>query len=131
MKWATSLSVGFGSALGGLSRFYFDAFLLSFAWANAYTSLFLINMLGSFFIGFFLIRSQMMVNEAAKVHWNFWCVGFCGGFTTFASFVFLLLEGLFNASALDTGIYATFSVLGGLLALVTGLIVGQKLLAKS
>jgi hypothetical protein len=36
-----------------------------------------------------------------------------------------------NASALDAGLYATFSVLGGVLALVTGLIVGQKLFAKS
>lgn len=130
MKGSILLAVGLGSALGGLSRFYADTFLLSFVWANTYTSLFLINMLGSFLIGLFLIRSQRMDDDSAKIHWHFWGVGFCGGFTTFASFVFLLFEGLTNASALDSGIYATFSVLGGMLALVTGLIVGQKLLAK-
>lgn len=130
MKLSALLRVGFGSALGGLARFYTDTFLMSFTWANVYASLFLINMLGSFLIGLFLIRSQRLINESAKMHWNFWGVGFCGGFTTFASFVFLLFEGLMNASALDAGIYATFSVLGGLLALVAGLIVGQKLLAK-
>lgn len=126
-----ALAVGFGSALGGLSRFCADTFLLSFAWANAYTSLFLINTLGSFLIGLFLIQSQRRGNDELKLYWYFWAVGFCGGFTTFASFIFLLYEGLMNASALDAGIYATFSVLGGLLALVSGLIIGQKLLAKS
>ena len=131
MKGSILLAVGLGSALGGLSRFYADTFLLSFVWANTYTSLFLINMLGSFLIGLFLIRSQTIDDDSTKIHWHFWGVGFCGGFTTFASFVFLLFEGLTNASALDSGIYATFSVLGGMLALVTGLIVGQKLLAKS
>ena len=131
MKGSILLAVGLGSALGGLSRFYADTFLLSFVWANTYTSLFLINMLGSFLIGLFLIRSQTMDDDSAKIYWHFWGVGFCGGFTTFASFVFLLLEGLSNESALDSGIYATFSVLGGILALVTGLIMGQKLLAKS
>ncbi|MDC3132389.1 CrcB family protein [Opitutae bacterium] len=131
MKGSILLAVGLGSALGGLSRFYADTFLLSLVWANTYTSLFLINVLGSFLIGLFLIRSQTMDDDSAKIYWHFWGVGFCGGFTTFASFVFLLLEGLSNESALDTSIYATFSVLGGILALVTGLIMGQKLLAKS
>ena len=131
MKGSILLAVGLGSALGGLSRFYADTFLLSFVWANTYTSLFLINVLGSFLIGLFLIRSQTMDDDSAKIYWHFWGVGFCGGFTTFASFVFLLLEGLSNGSALDSGIYATFSVLGGMIALVTGLIVSQKLLAKS
>ena len=130
MKLSALLSVGLGSALGSLARFYTDTFLMSLNWANVYASLFLINMLGSFLIGLFLIRSQRLIDESAKIHWNFWGVGFCGGFTTFASFVFLLFEGLMNGSALDAGIYATFSVLGGLLALVTGLIVGQKFLAK-
>ncbi len=131
MKLPVSLSVGFGSALGGLSRFYADSFLLSIASANVYTSLFLINVFGSFLIGFFLIRSQGASDEGAKLNWYFWGVGFCGGFTTFASFVLLLVNGLMNASAMEAGIYATFSVLGGLLALVTGLIIGQKLLLKS
>lgn len=131
MKCVAPLAVGLGSALGGLSRFCLDTFLLSFAWANVYTSLFLINILGSFLIGLFLIRSQMLKDDNAKVHWYFWGVGFCGGFTTFASFIFLLYKGLANASDLDAGIYATFSVFGGLVALVTGLILGQKLLAKS
>ena len=78
-----------------------------------------------------LIRSQGASDEGAKLNWYFWGVGFCGGFTTFASFVLLLVNGLMNASAMEAGIYATFSVLGGLLALVTGLIIGQKLLLKS
>ena len=48
MKMTAPLAVGVGSALGGLSRYYADTFLLSFAWANAYTSLFLINILFGF-----------------------------------------------------------------------------------
>ena len=131
MKLPVSLSVGFGSALGGLSRFYADTLLLSITLANVYTSLFLINVFGSFLIGFFLIRSQVSSDEGAKLNWYFWGVGFCGGFTTFASFVFLLVIGLMNANAIEAGIYATFSILSGLFALVTGLIIGQKLLIKS
>ena len=90
MKISIPLAVGFGTALGGLTRFSTDTFLLSFAWANNYTSLFLMNIFGCFIIGLFLIQSQMRDNEEAKVYWHFWGVGFCGGFTTFASFVFLL-----------------------------------------
>ena len=65
MKGSILLAVGLGSALGGLSRFYADTFLLSFVWANTYTSLFLINMLGSFLIGLFLIRSQRIDDHSS------------------------------------------------------------------
>ena len=130
MKFPVSISVGFGSAFGGLSRFYTDIFLFSIVSANVYISLLLINVFGSFLLGFFLICSQVENHKGAKLNWYFWGVGFCGGFTSFSSFTLLLVNGLMNASAVEAAIYATFSVLGGFLAVVTGLIIGQKLLLK-
>ena len=102
MKLPVSLSVGFGSALGGLSRFYADTFLLSIASANVYTSLFFDQCVRLFSYRILLIRSQVASDEGAKLNWYFWGVGFCGGFTTFASFVLLLVNGLMNASAMET-----------------------------
>ena len=130
MTLPVSLSVGFGSALGGFSRFYADTFLLSIASANVYTSLFLINVFGSFLIGFFLIRPQVASDEGAKLNWYFWGVGFCGGFTTFASFVFVLSKGIFEANVLAMALYASLSIITALIALAFGLIVGQKRLKR-
>lgn len=117
-----------GSALGGLARFGIDLSCLSILGMNLYAVLFLVNVLGSFLIGLCVMQSQGGLSKEPSVHWYFWGVGFCGGFTTFASFVFLLSKGIFEASVLSMALYASVSIITALVALVIGLVVGQKFL---
>lgn len=122
------LAVGMGSALGGLARFSIDFSCLSILGINFYLVLFFVNVLGSFLIGLCVMHSQGGLRREPSVHWYFWGVGFCGGFTTFASFVYLLSKGIFEANVFTMALYASLSIVSALIALVVGLVVGQKCL---
>jgi fluoride exporter len=82
----TYLWVAIGSALGGVARFAMTRLMLEqsvqFPWSTV-----LINVLGSFVIGFFgtltLSSGRYPVSENTRI---FVMVGICGGFTTFSSF---------------------------------------------
>lgn len=80
------LWVALGSALGGLLRFTLTR--LTLAWDSSMPwGTILINVLGSFAIGFFgtltLSGSRYEASENMRL---FIMVGICGGFTTFSSF---------------------------------------------
>jgi fluoride exporter len=82
----TYLWVAIGSALGGLARFAMTRLMLEqsvqFPWSTV-----LINVVGSFVIGFFgtltLSSGRYPVSENTRI---FVMIGICGGFTTFSSF---------------------------------------------
>jgi len=84
--------VAFGSALGGMARYWlvlatFPLFGPVFPWATV-----LINILGSFVIGLFgalTMEGRWAVPAEIRA---FVMVGLCGGFTTFSSFSLQTLE---------------------------------------
>lgn len=117
-----------GSAWGGLARFGVDFCCLTILGMNLYAVLFIVNVLGSFLIGLCVMSSQGEISKEPSMGWYFWGVGFCGGFTTFASFVFLLSKGIVEANLLMIALYASLSIIIALVALVIGLVVGQKFL---
>lgn len=101
MPWAICL-VALGGALGSSGR-YLVAQLLApvstqFPWAS-----FVVNVLGSFLIGFV---SQFFVNEDAFAQNMklFVAKGFCGGFTTFSSFSLENLELLESGQTFLAGV---------------------------
>lgn len=80
------VSVLLGSALGGLARYLMTRATLE--WSSTFPwGTILINIVGSFVIGFFgtltLAGSRYAVSENTRL---FVMVGLCGGFTTFSSF---------------------------------------------
>ena len=83
---AVYLWIALGSAIGGVARYALTRFLLP---TSAYfpSSTVLINVLGSFVIGFFgtltVSGGRYAVPENVRL---FVMVGICGGFTTFSSF---------------------------------------------
>ena len=98
------LLVAAGSAVGGvcrllLSRGLLHAFGDVFPWA-----IFLVNVSGSFLIGYFtgsrLPSPQQMLLTT----------GFCGGFTTFSTFSFELLDLMRRGQTGKAGLYAAASV---------------------
>ena len=91
---AVYLWIALGSAIGGVARFALTRFLLP---TSAYfpSSTVLINVLGSFVIGFFgtltVSGGRYAVPENVRL---FVMVGICGGFTTFSSFSLQTLDML-------------------------------------
>ena len=120
------LWVALGSAIGGALRYALGREMLpqhsaSFPWSTV-----LINLTGSFVIGFFgtltVAGSRFQVPESIRI---FVMIGLCGGFTTFSSFSMqtfdLLRTGAWGKALLNVGL----SVLLCLGAVALGHIVAQ------
>ncbi len=101
------LLVGLGGAVGAILRF--GLYKLFEVHALYWVTL-LINIAGSFIIGFFIAGTGAENMQAMQTRWLI-AIGFCGGFTTFSSFsadnVNLLAQGKFGLAAL----YSFLSVL--------------------
>ncbi len=85
------LWVAFGSALGGMARYWFTAVGAQLMGASFPWSTIVINVVGSLVIGAVAARTP---SDAVRL---FVMVGICGGFTTFSAFslqtLVLLQEG--------------------------------------
>ena len=83
----STLMVGIGSALGGMARYGASLFLArvfgeTFPWGTL-----LVNVTGSFVIGFFFTLTAAGGRLLIHPDWRlFVTVGICGGYTTFSSF---------------------------------------------
>jgi CrcB protein len=108
---ATYLWIGLGSALGGMARYgcsslVANAFGQAFPWGTL-----LVNVLGSFVIGFFATLSgpdgRLLVASDAR---QFVMVGLCGGYTTFSSFSLQTLNLAQDGEMLSAGMNIAGSV---------------------
>ena len=113
--------IAMGSALGGMARYWCSgvaARLLgeTFPWGTL-----LINIVGSFFIGFFGTLmgpdGRIFVGSTAR---QFVMVGICGGFTTFSSFSLQTLNLLNDSEWVMAGGYVGASVLLCLIGVWSG-----------
>lgn len=115
------LLAGAGSFIGGVLRFAISHFFVSrFSTAFPYHT-FLINIIGSFFIG--VIAAAALKGSVTEDWKVFLAVGICGGFTTFSAFSAFSLEmlDLLRSGAVATAlIYAAASLVLGLLAAFAG-----------
>ncbi|MEK0083416.1 fluoride efflux transporter CrcB [Benzoatithermus flavus] len=107
----TYLWVAFGSALGGIGRFWCSGFVAerfggTFPWGTM-----LVNVVGSFIIGFFATLTgpdgRLLVSPNAR---QFVMVGICGGYTTFSSFSLQTLSLLRDEEWLLAGLNIVLSV---------------------
>lgn len=111
------LLVAGGSALGGMLRFW-----LASAWGDrlgaAYLGTALVNITGSFVIGFIAALGPQPFTR------QLFMVGMLGGYTTFSSFSLQTLE-LANEGRWSTaGVNVLLSVIGSLLAVWLGHVCG-------
>jgi CrcB protein len=87
------LWVAIGGALGSMARFWMAAFVAEILGPQFPWGTILINILGSFVIGFFATFTgpggRFVVSFDARA---FVMVGICGGFTTFSAFSLQTLE---------------------------------------
>ncbi|GIV51977.1 MAG: putative fluoride ion transporter CrcB [Candidatus Kapaibacterium sp.] len=112
--------VGFGGMAGSIAR-YLVAVALSQRLPLGFPfGTFTVNIVGCFLIGLIL----GLLGRAGTLGPDLrllLATGFCGGFTTFSSFTYEIIELVEANQAVLAVFYVTFSILLGLLAAVAGL----------
>jgi fluoride exporter len=120
MSW---ILVGLGGALGSMARY--GAFRLWPTAAGGWpVATLAVNLLGSFLIGllYMYVAARGTSAENARL---FWMTGILGGFTTYSAFA---LESALLGFSVTGLIYVAATVVGCLLAAVTGMKIATLLL---
>ncbi|MDQ1524311.1 MAG: fluoride exporter [Pyrinomonadaceae bacterium] len=85
------LAVAAGSALGGVLRYFLGSTILARTAAPFPTATFVINVTGSFIVGFFLTLATERMHMSAHLRLAV-AVGFVGAYTTFSTFEYETLR---------------------------------------
>jgi CrcB protein len=120
------LAVAFGGAIGACLRYYIGTGLLSRMGLPFPTATFVINVTGSFIIGFFLT----LATERLKVDPYFRlivAVGFVGAYTTFSTFEYETARLFEDKELLYAFLYVVLSFVIGFAAVWGGIITARKL----
>ncbi len=127
MEFVTKIcAVAFGGAFGATARYLINLSPLASIFGKFPFHTFLINISGSFLIGFLMIifTDKFTGNENLRIALT---VGFLGAFTTFSTFeleVFELIREKFFGTAF---LYLFASVLIGFLGVAAGIWLGRKI----
>lgn len=114
-------AVAAGGVLGSAARTGIGVWILPTV-AGFPTGVVVVNLAGSFLLGFYLARRERSVSRPASL--QFWAVGVFGSFTTFSTFSIDLLELLAAGNNLVAAAYLAVSVLGGLVLALAGQRIG-------
>ena len=114
------LIVGAGSFVGGALRFFISHFMKPLYSGGFPWSTLSVNLVGCLLFGIIYGLFYRFSSPA-----NSWCLllttGLCGGFTTFSTFAFEGLQMWHNGNPFEFIVYATTSVLAGLLLMYVGM----------
>ena len=123
--FATSLYVLAGSAAGGLARFWLGLWTAQMFGPRLPWGTLLINVLGSFVIGWFgALTSSGRISVSPDIR-VFVMIGLCGGFTTFSSFSLQTLELLQRQDYEWALAYVAASVALCILSVTAGFMLGR------
>jgi CrcB protein len=119
------LSIAIGGAFGAVARYLINISPLSSIFDKFPLPTFVINITGSFLIGFLMIllADKYSSNENLRMAI---IVGFLGAFTTFSTFE-MEMFGLFKERQVITAfLYLALSVIVGFLGVVAGVSLGRR-----
>ncbi len=111
--------VGLGGALGAVFR-YSVSTLFNYFFYYSFVSTLIVNILGSFLIGFFIYILQTKIHSEKVVNY-FLIIGFLGSFTTFSAFSYQTIDLILNNKILIASFYVLTSVFFCIIAAYLGL----------
>jgi CrcB protein len=121
-------SVAVGGALGCISRYYLTAFIQQRAGPSFPVGTLLINVTGSFLLGF-IMRYALQSGAVSPETRMLLTSGFCGGYTTFSTYSYesamMLDDGEYGRAALYIGSSVVLALVGTFL----GFAAANRLLA--
>lgn len=120
------LAVAGGGAIGAMLRYYMGGSILSRTAAPFPTATFVINITGSFIIGFFLtlITERIPINPNVRLAV---AVGFVGAFTTFSTFEYETAKLIEDRDFIVGLLYVALSIIIGFAAVTGGIIAARQL----
>ena len=122
MQW---LAIALGGALGSVLRFAAVGYLTPLLNYRFPFGTFVVNIVGSFLIG---VAYVLLVEKTTlPVEWRlFFITGVLGGFTTFSAFSLEILQLWQEGHVFNALLYASSSVILGLLMAFVGMASAQK-----
>jgi CrcB protein len=120
------LWVGLGGFLGANARYLLAGWAARHLGADFPYGTLIINITGSFILGFFLafIELRPWVHPSARL---FFSIGFVGAYTTFSTFTYESMALMERGELLLAGTYLIGSVLAGLIAVFAGMVLGRAI----
>jgi CrcB protein len=118
------LAVAVGGAFGASARYLLNQILAGFFPAFPFAT-FLINITGSFVLGFFLTLTadRFVVSD----YWRlFFAVGFLGAYTTFSTFEFETFEFARERDFLNALLYILLSLIVGFVSVAAGVWLAKR-----
>lgn len=118
-RYAALLLVGAGGFAGAVAR-YLVGLALPFIGTGFPFGTFAVNVAGCLTIGFIseLSITTSLVSPELRL---LFATGFCGGFTTFSSYMYEIMSLLRDGEMLYASIYLFGSIIGGILCLYIGM----------
>jgi CrcB protein len=120
------LAVALGGALGAIARFYIGSLPLTSKGAPFPTATFIINITGSFVIGFFLTLVTERVPVSPYLRLAI-AVGFVGAYTTFSTFEYETARLVEQRDFLYAFLNVTLSLIVGFAAVFAGIFAARKM----
>ena len=121
------LLIGIGGFIGSVARYLLQQFIYRFYPASFPVGTLSVNLLGCLLIGIFYALSEK--GNLLSPEWRmFLTTGLCGGFTTFSTFSYESVQLLNDGEFVYVIVYATASVLFGILATIAGIWVMRMIL---
>lgn len=121
-------SVAIGAAIGGVSRYYLAAFIQQRAGPDFPFGTLVINITGSFLLGF-IMRYALQSGAVSAETRALLTSGFCGGYTTFSTFSYETAMLIDDGEYGRAGLYIGASVAIALLGTFLGFAAASRLLA--
>ncbi len=119
-------AVALGGALGAVARYLVNISPLATVFEKFPFPTFVINIVGSFFIGFVVTVFSGRIDVSENVGLAL-IVGFIGAFTTFSTFEMEMFSLVRDGASLTAFLYVFLSVLVGFASVVAGVALGRSL----